>query len=67
MALGTNLFKATIHPINLSTTFTLLREAMSNMALTFSKLASMPCYETMNPRNFPDVTPNTHFTGFNLI
>ena len=67
MALETNLFKVATHPVSLYSSFTLLKEAMSNMALTFSGLASIPRCETMNPRNLLDKTPNTHFVGFNLI
>ena len=67
MALEINLFKVATRPVNLYTSFTLLREVMSNIALTFSGLASIPCCETMNPRNLLDETPNTHFARFNLI
>ena len=67
MALEMNLFKATIRLVNLYTSFTLLGEVISSMAFTFSRLASIPCWETMNPKNLPNETPNTHFTKFNLI
>ena len=67
MALETNLFKAATCPVSLYSSFTLLEEVMSNMALTFSGLASIPHCKTMNPRNLPDETPNKHFTEFNLI
>ena len=59
MALKTNLFKATTCPISLCTSFTLLGEVMSNMALTFSGLAFMPRCETMKLRNLLD-EPQIH-------
>ena len=67
MALETNLFKAATCPVSLYSSFTLLEEVMSNMALTFFGLASIPRCETMNPGNLLDETPNNHFVGFNLI
>ena len=67
MALETNLFKAATRPVNLYSSFTLLEDVMSNMALTFSGLASIPRCKTMNPGNLLDKTPNTHFVEFNLI
>ena len=67
MALETNLFKVATRPVSLCTSFIYLGEVMSNIALTFSGLASMPHYETINPKNLPNETPNTHFAGFNLI
>ena len=67
MAFETNVFRATTSPVSLFTSFTFLGEVMSSMALTFSRLASIPHWETVNPRNLPNKTPNTHFAGFSLI
>ena len=67
MALEMNLFRVAIRLVSLCTSFTLLNEVMSSMALTFSRLASIPHWETMNPKNLLDETPNTHFAGFSLI
>ena len=53
---------AVIRSVNLCTSFTLLREVMLSMALTFFGLASIPHWETMNPKNLRDKTLNTHFT-----
>ena len=63
MALETNLFKDVTRPVSLCTSFTLLGEVMSNMALNFSELAFTPHCKTINLRNLPDETPNTHFAG----
>ena len=43
-----------------------LRAGMSSMALIFSGSTSIPRSLTMCPRNFPKVTPNVYFLGFNL-
>ena len=67
VALKMNLFKAATRPISLCTSFTLLGEVMSSIALNFFELASMPRCETINPKNLPDETLNTHFAGFNHI
>ena len=67
MAFETNVFRVATSPVSLCTSFTFLGEVMSSMALTFSRLASIPHWETVNPRNLPDKTPNTHFVGFSLI
>ena len=39
---------------------------MSSMALILSRSTFIPCSLTMGPSNFPKVTPNVHFLGFNL-
>ena len=67
MALETNLFRAATSPVSLCTSFTFLGEVMSSMALTFSRLALIPHWEIVNPRNLPNETPNTHFARFSLI
>ena len=67
MTFETNVFRAATSPVSLCTSFTFLGEVMSSMALTFSRLASIPHWETVNPRNLPNKTPNTHFAGFSLI
>jgi hypothetical protein len=36
------------------------------MALILSGFASMPLVETRQPRTFPFVIPNTHFSGLSL-
>ncbi|XP_023886377.1 uncharacterized protein LOC111998512 [Quercus suber] len=42
-------------------------DAISSMACTFSRFASIPLWDTMNPKNFPDATPKAHLLGFNFI
>jgi hypothetical protein len=39
---------------------------MSVMAVIFTGLASISRLVTMNPSNFPDGTPNTHFLGLSF-
>jgi hypothetical protein len=40
--------------------------SMSVMAVIFIGLASIPRLLTMNPSNFPDGTPNTHFVALSF-
>ena len=67
MAFKTNLFNAAIRPVNLCTSFTILGEVMSSIAFTFFGFASIPHWETMKPRNFPDETPKTHLAWLSFI
>ena len=62
-----NLFKAVILPFKLCISFTVLGDPSSIMACTFSGLTSIPLWDTMKPKNFPAVTPNTHFLGFSFM
>jgi len=36
------------------------------MAFIFLGSTSITLFETMNPNNFPEVTPNAHFEGLSL-
>ena len=63
VVLEMNLFRVTIHPFSLYTSFTIL----GSIAFTFSGFASIPCWETMKPRNFPNETPNTHLARLSFI
>ena len=47
--------------------FTVFREDISRIALTFLGFASIPLWDTMNPRNFPKETPKAHMDGFNFM
>ena len=67
VALETNLFRAATLPFKLYTAFTVLGGSSSNMSRTFSGLTSIPLWDTMKPKNFPAVTPNTHLLGFNFM
>ena len=58
VALEMNLLSVAILPISLWTSFTVLGDAISNIAQTFSRFASIPLWDTMNPKNFPDAIPN---------
>ena len=67
VALETNLLKAVTRPVRNWTSLILYGGFISRIALIFSGFASIPLYETMNPRNFPDTTPKAHLLGFNFI
>src|SRR6266540_2180615 len=55
-----------MQPVSFCTSFSLVGEFILKMSLSFSGLTSMPRYDTMKPRSFPDGTPKTHFSGFNF-
>ena len=59
-ALKTNLFNAATLPFKLHTSLTVFGGANSIMAFIFSRLTSIPLWDTKNPRNFLVITPNTH-------
>jgi hypothetical protein len=61
-----NLFRAAIHPISFCTSLIVAGASMSVMAVTFTGLASIPRLLTMNPSNFPNGTPYTHFVGLSF-
>ena len=67
VAFETSLFSAAIFPFRLCTSLIVFGGVSSIIAHTFSRLTSIPLWETMNPRNFPTVTPNTHLLEFNFI
>ena len=67
VAFETNLFNATTHSVTLCTSLTVLGKVMSSMALIFSWFASIPHWDTMKRRNFPNETPKRHFTGLSFI
>jgi len=55
------------HPMTLCTPFRLRTGPMFAMAETFSRLASIPHSDIINPRSMPQGTPKTHFLGLSLI
>ena len=67
VALETNLLRAATLPVRDFTSLIVLGELISRIALTFSGFASIPLYETINPRNFPEETPKAHLEGFNFM
>ena len=67
LAHETNLFNAAILPFKLCTSLTIFDGASSIIVRTFSGLTSIPLWDTINPKNFPVVTPNVHLLGFNFI
>ena len=67
VALETNLLRAATRPVRDWTSLMLYGGFIFRIVLIFSGFASIPLCDTMNPRNFPDDTPNTHLLGFNFI
>jgi hypothetical protein len=61
-----NLFRAAIHSVSFYISLIMSGASISVMAMIFSGLASIPRLLTMNPSNFPDGTPNTHFVGLSF-
>src|SRR6266498_3694711 len=57
---------ATMQHVSFCTSFKAIGEFIMNMSLSFSRLASMPRYDTMKSSSFPEGTPKTHFSGFNF-
>ena len=64
-SIGKNLAKAFSLPINLCTSFKFVGLVMFKIASHLSGFASMPLLVNMNPKNFPSLTPKTHFSRFN--
>ena len=67
VALETNLFRVALFPFKLWTFLTILGGSNSIMTHIFSRLTSIPLWDTMKPKNFPTVTPNVHLFGFSFI
>ena len=61
------LLRAATFPMRDYTSLIVLGEEILRMALTFLGFASIPLYETINPRNFPEETLKAHFDGFNFM
>ena len=62
-----NLLRAATLPVRYYTSLVILGEDISRIALTFLGFASIPLYETMNPRNFPEETLKAYLDGFNFM
>jgi hypothetical protein len=62
-----NLLKAAMHPVNFCTSWRLLGGFILVIADTFSRLGLIPRWETVYSSNFPEGTPNVHFSGFSFI
>ena len=67
VAFETNLFSAATCLVSLWTSLTIFGEVKSSMALTFSGSASIPRWDTMKPRNFPDKNLKTNFARLSFI
>jgi hypothetical protein len=62
-----NPLKVAMHPINFYTSWRLSDSFILVIANTSSGLGSIPQWETIYPSNFPEGTPNVHFSGFSFI
>jgi hypothetical protein len=62
-----DLLKVAMHPINFCTSWMLSGGFILVIADTFSGLGSIPRWETINPSDFPEGTPNVHFLVFSFI
>ena len=67
IALEKNLFNAAVFSFKLYTSLMIFSSVNYIMACIFSELTSIPFWDTMNPKNFPIVTPNAHLLGFNFM
>ena len=67
VTLEMNLLRAATLPVSFWTSLMVLGEAISMMAYTFSRFASIPLWDTMNPKNLPEATPKTHLPVFSFI
>ena len=67
VTLQTNLFNAATLPFKLYTSLTVFGGANSIIACIFSELTLIPFWDTMNLKNFPVVTLNTHLFGFSFM
>src|SRR5436190_4169119 len=54
-------------PFSLWISCSVLGAAMFMIAWILSGFASIPLLVIINPRNFPECTPKTHFDGFSFI
>src|SRR3954470_14989601 len=61
-----NLLRAATQPASFRTSLTRAGASICSMALILSGLASIPRWDTKNPRSLPEGTPNTHFSGLSL-
>jgi hypothetical protein len=62
-----NLLKPAMHHVNFCTSWRLSGGFILVIVDTFSGLGSIPQRETIYPSNFPEGTPNVHFSGFSFI
>jgi hypothetical protein len=61
-----NRFSEAIRPVSFYISFLLCGGCIWVIALILSGFASIPFVDIRHPRTFLFVTPNTHFSGFNL-
>jgi hypothetical protein len=62
-----NFLKAAMHPVNFCTSWRLSGGFILVIADTFSGLGSITRREIIYPSNFPEGTPNVHFSRFSFI
>jgi hypothetical protein len=66
-SLEMNLLRAAMHPINFCISWRISSGFMFVIAYTFSRLGSIPHWETIYLSSFPECTPNVHFSVFNFM
>jgi hypothetical protein len=66
-SLEMNLLRAAIQPVSFCISWRLSGGFIFMIADIFYRLGSIPRWETIYPSNFPEGTPNVHFSGFNFM
>jgi len=64
---GMNVDNVVSLPTNLYTSLRFRGDLMSRIVVHLSRFAFTPLEVSINQRNFPSTTPNTHLAGFNLM
>lgn len=62
-----NRFRDISFPVRLYTSLISRGDLMYVIAYIFFGLDSIPRWLTMNPKSYPEHTPNAHFSGLNFI
>lgn len=64
IARKTNLFKVATLPVRLCTSLDFIGDHIYIRSQIFSRFTSMPCYFTINPKDFPHMNPEAYFSMF---
>jgi hypothetical protein len=62
-----NYLSAAKHPMSFCTSLMRVRGHIASIVFIFSRLASVPWYETGKPCSLSAVTPKTHLSRFNFV
>jgi hypothetical protein len=66
-SLEINRLSAAMHHVSFCTSLMRAGGRIALIVLIFSRLASIPRYETRKPSNLPDVTSKTYLSGFSFV